>query len=199
MHRDWHKRVGRIGIVAGVLLAVLWPSNARADAGYPMILAIWPTALGLLIPVVMVEALIAQRVFKRGFLHGLKLSAAANVVSTIIGIPLTWYLLALAENEFLAWFAPSTSENATLVALTLGSPWLMPMDLDRDLPWMIPAAGLSLCVPFYFISVLCEALAARRLVGWSQRGDVWRWAWIANALSYLLLVGCLGIRLYIAL
>jgi hypothetical protein len=75
----------------------------------------------------------------------------------------------------------------------------MPMDLDRDLPWMIPAAGLSLCVPFYFVSVLSEAFAARWIVGSSQPRDIWRWAWVANGLSYLVLMGCLGIRLYIAL
>jgi hypothetical protein len=181
------------------LLVLLLPESAWANAGYPMILAIWPTAFALLLPIVLIEALVARRVFNGTFLQGLKLSAAANLASTVLGIPLTWYLLALVEHQLLSWFPRSTSENPSLLAVTIGSPWLMPMDLDRDLPWMVPAAGISLCVPFFFVSVVSEGLAARWILEWSQPRTAWRWAWIANSLSYLLLVACLGVRLFIAL
>jgi hypothetical protein len=186
-------------LVAGGLLVLLLPGQTWANAGYPMILAIWPTAFSLLLPIVLIEALAARRVFKGSFLQGLKLSAAANLASTILGIPLTWYLLALVENRLLSWFPPSTSESTSILSVTIGSPWLMPMDLERDLPWMVPAAGLSLCVPFFFVSVVIEGLAARLILRSSPPRNAWRWAWIANSLSYLLLVACLGTRLFIAL
>ncbi len=185
--------------MATTLFILLAPGMARADAGFPMIVVIWRASFALLLPIVLIEALVGQRMFKQGFLHGLKVSAAANLVSTIIGIPLSWYLLALLEMPWTNWFMPPDTRMRELLAVTVGSPWLFPPDPRRDLPWMVPAAGLSLCVPFFFVSVASEALFARLILGASRRREALRWAWMANVLSYFLIVLCLAVRLIVAL
>jgi hypothetical protein len=148
-----------------------------------MIVVVWPASIALLVPVILIEAAVAVRILKLGPWDSLKLSGAANAASTLLGVPLTWFLLALIEIGIFGggWPPPGTPRWALRLA-TVGSPWLPPRD---EFPaWMVPAAGAVLCIPFFVVSTVSEALVARQFVAKSERGRAWRWAWSANALSY---------------
>ena len=91
--------MGRTDEVAVAVIVVLASTPARANAGFPMIIAIWPASWLLYCPVVLIEAVVARRSLSRGLVEGLGVSAAADLASTLIGIPVTWFLLALVVTQ----------------------------------------------------------------------------------------------------
>lgn len=161
-------------------------SPLLANAGLPMIGKAWPAAWALLIPVVLVESIVAWRVFRSRFDDGLVISLAADVASTLVGIPLGWFLMYLSVGLLGVSFDVMTPTGRFLNS-TLGSPVLLVGDGfdDRHLNWMIPAAGASLCLPFFLASVGVEGLVARLIVPREARSKVWRWALLANAATYI--------------
>ncbi len=52
---------GGTWVVTAALLLLLAPALASANAGYPMIVVIWPASFLLLIPIILIEALIGRR------------------------------------------------------------------------------------------------------------------------------------------
>src|SRR5260370_1208577 len=84
------------GATAGVALA-LCPSTVLADVGLPMLVFVWPASWILLVPIVLVEAVIARRILALPPARCLKISFVANLVSTMVGIPLAWLAALLLE------------------------------------------------------------------------------------------------------
>src|SRR5688500_6817734 len=79
-----------------VTLAVL-PPTASANIGMPMVAIFLPPMWLGLIAIIAVEALILARVVGTTFRHVLLPVTVGNIVSTIIGIPFVWFLLAITE------------------------------------------------------------------------------------------------------
>ena len=52
--------MGRLTVAVAVIV-VLASTPARANAGFPMIIAIWPASWLLFCPVVLIEAVVARR------------------------------------------------------------------------------------------------------------------------------------------
>jgi hypothetical protein len=138
------------------------PLYLLADAGVPMIFITWPGMVLLLLPIIAAEwALIIQRtsVQKRKVLWA---TAAANALSTIVGIPLTWGVLCLCEMGFFATLVHipklgNSSWNSPLeqiVGTILSAPWIAPVESSGS--WAVPLAALVLLIPFYFVSVWVE-------------------------------------------
>ena len=172
---------------AAVLAMTGFAAPAHADAGAPMLALVWPCAWILLIPIILVEAVVAVRVLKLGFWAGVKIAGIANLVSTLVGIPVTWVLLVLIQmltGGGGAWGIDTIPRK--VLAVTWQSPWLIPY--ESEFYWMVPAAAAVLCVPFFFMSVWCENLVARRFFAKEERPNVLRWAWKANLLSYGLVI-----------
>ncbi|WP_437736890.1 hypothetical protein [Sorangium sp. So ce1335] len=168
-----------LAISAGAAI-VLWPKDALANAGIPMIVLAWPASWIAFVPVVLVEAAVARRVLALPTREALKLSLAANAWSTLAGIPITWALLTCLE--MLAWsmlpmIGRELETAATLLLIPFSAPWL-PSVGER---WIVFAAGAFLCVPFFFASVWIEARSAARRV---PATDARRWAKRANAVTY---------------
>jgi hypothetical protein len=190
--------MARLAGLAALLVAI-FASQARANAGYPMIVAVWPATWALLLPVIAVESVVAARALRVGAGSAFRVSIVANGVSAIAGIPLTWLILALTASSVAGdwmgdWLSVATLRGR-LVAVTLGSPWLGPVDESR-LRWMVVAAGMSLCVPFFLMSVVVEGFMGRLFLEGESRKRTWRWAWIANAVSYGLVLIGLGVLLW---
>ena len=94
----------------------------------------WPPAWLLLLAIVPVEGYFARRILSLDWRSALGLSLRANLVSTLVGIPLTWFVLLLVE--FGTGYAvyllkvdeasvPSAVQRA--VAITVLAPWLGPV------------------------------------------------------------------------
>ena len=170
-------------LVGGVCLPM--PAIASADAGIPMIFLVWPGFWILLVPTIGLEALVARRVLAVEWPRALRLSARANLISTFIGVPLTW--LAMLALEALAasglWYGSKAvgltepPEWSTYLLLPFAGAWV-----GGDDPWVVPAAAAWLGVFFFFVSVWVEARVVSRMS--VKPSAALRWSWQANALSY---------------
>lgn len=178
--RRFHKlRLLMLGISISMLA-----TDASADAGVPMLFVTFPAMLLALVPIVLLEIIVLGRVMGRSAASFVKSAAIANVVSTIVGIPLTWLVLVLLEwmtGGSAAYGLRTTMQK--FLAVTWQAPWLIPYE-RQQLSWMIPAASLFLLVPFFFTSYLIEAPIVahikRDLPRTQMRAAVFR----ANVASY---------------
>jgi hypothetical protein len=177
----------------------MMPGWAFANAGVPMLALIWPISWLLLVPVILVEAAVAREVLSLSSRRALLVSTVANATSTLLGIPITWLVLLGLEILFTGGgtgYGLNTTAQK-IVAFTVQAPWLIPY--EGSLHWLIPAAAIVLCIPFFFTSVYAERLVARRLATGTARSDVVRWSWRANLITYGVVVATLIVLLAMAL
>jgi hypothetical protein len=163
-----------------------------ADAGLPMVAVEYPILLLGFVPIVIVEAVVARR--RLGLTSGRSVKAAivANLVSTVLGFPLLWILLALLQyclGGTRAYGLQTWWEK--LYAVTIQAPWLIPY--EGDMRWMVPLAGAYLLIPAFFVSVWVERMIYRRFWREIEREKVNRFCWVAHYASYVvvLLLGAL--------
>jgi len=166
----------------------IWPSSAFADMGVPMLVFIWPASWILFVPIALVEAAVAFRVLALPFKRCLLISFVANLVSTLLGIPLTWLAVAILEvllaglglglNALSRGYIPE--DIAGMLAI-LSPAWLGPGDQG---PWVFTLASLVLCIPFFFASVYCERWVAKKMVLPALHEGVRHWSWRANLITY---------------
>lgn len=123
-----------------------------------MLLVYGPVLLIALIPIILIETPLIDRRVRLGFRPMLKRVAAANAVSTLVGIPLTWIGLVLVE--FVLHESP-LGDVASL-RFVVQAPWLFPH--EADLAWLIPSAGVVLTVPFWIVSVFVESAVLNRML-----------------------------------
>lgn len=170
-----------------VLLA-MFPAVASANAGLPMIVpSLGLMAIGL-VPIIIIE----QRVMARSLnLPAPRVYGAVtlgNLVSTVIGIPLTWLWCWFAvgiPTDVVIGYGNSTTPVAKLAMVTLGAAWLPPV--ETDIHWMAPAAMLMLLVPFGLVSWAVESVIARRSLPEVPAAAVRTAVLRANLASYALL------------
>ena len=166
--------------------------------GLPMLAVVWPQSWFLLGFVILLEGYVARRVLGVTFKEAFKGMAIANGFSTLVGVPVTWAVLVVGQmivggGGFRGLGTPAQK----LYAVTVQAPWLLPY--QDHFSWMVPAATAVLCVPFFFMSVWTEFQVARKYFSPDHPGDVLRAAWLANAVSYGLIVLFLVVRLVIVL
>jgi hypothetical protein len=157
------------------------------DIGLPMIAVYWPPALLAFLPVVLIESYAGQRILRTNFVRPLGASAVANLFSTLLGIPITWFVLALIEVIAFGTARGFATPAQKLYAVTIQSPWLMPY--GEQFPWIVPVAAAVLSIPMYAMSVISEFVIARFFFRSTPRKLIWRWQLAGNAFSYAFLVG----------
>ncbi|HVT32252.1 MAG TPA: hypothetical protein VHE32_06380 [Rhodanobacteraceae bacterium] len=177
---------------------LLYATSARADAGLPMLMLTWPGMAIALVPIVAIEAFVIARCLQLRFVRAAKISLRANIVSTIVGVPLAW--MAMLMLEFVTTFVAVglervfgerlrfTSEPA--VAASLGAAWLTPF--ESDFYWMVPTAALVLLVPNLAVSCWLESLVALAALPGFEKARVRQAIFWANISSYVLLGACVA-------
>jgi|SRR5579863_37972 len=152
------------------------PTPLLADAGVPMIVLTLPGMLALLVPIVLIEAWLCRKSLGLTSWVAVRSNAAANLVSTLVGVPVAWGTVLLLDLLVLGtilripaverasdkWNSPL----ASLVWTLLEPAWLGPD--DKNVYWMIPLATIVLLVPTFFISVWIETLIMCRMLGTSE-------------------------------
>jgi len=156
-------------IIVAFVIVFHTPVTCFANAGIPMIYLELPFMVTLLIPVIIFEACLLSKFLLVNTKESLILSGKANLISTLIGFPLSWLLSLLVELAFsvfpyliykfnLEVVFESVYRNHELLFDILGlfvmAPWLAP--IENKLYWMIPAAGFIGLIPAYFVTVLFE-------------------------------------------
>jgi hypothetical protein len=179
-----HNSKGKSLIILCLLLCI--PSVASANAGVPMIFLAMP-ALGLsIIPIIIIEAIFLSKKLELPISGAFKTTIISNLVSTIVGIPLTWLLLVLIQ--VLAGGGGAFGLDTTLgkvLSVTLQAAWLIPY--ESDLHWMIPVAGLILLFPFFFASWWSEYFVSKKMLKEHSAQRVKIAVRNANIITYALL------------
>jgi hypothetical protein len=169
--------------LATLLGLILAPGMAWANAGVPMIVITFPLMAVALVPIVLIEAAVISARLGRPLGSCLKSVGIANALSTLVGLPLTW--LGLVAAQVLTGGSGAygiESIQSRLLAVTWQAPWLIPY--EAHLYWMVPAACLTLLVPFFYVSYHIEYRAVARFVRTSARDAIARAMLRANLVSY---------------
>ena len=145
-------------------------------------------ALGFsLIPIVLIEAVYLQKSLSLNFRNAITGSILANAVSTLLGVPLTWF--GLVALQLVTGGGGAYGLDTTLGkvgAVTWQAAWLIPY--ESDLHWMVPVAGTVLLIPFFFVSWWVEYLICKRRFTTANSVVVKRAVRNANLITYGLLL-----------
>ena len=140
-------------LVAALLLFAA--PMALANAGLPMLFVIWPLSAFAIVPVVAVESWVLRSMLSIDWPTSLIQMTKANLLSTIVGIPVTWVALVAFEAGVASLttnFTASDSYPPLAVGeignVLLSAPWLGPFTQGGY--WKVPLATMVLLVPFFF-------------------------------------------------
>lgn len=160
------------------------------NVGLPMIIPSIVLMVVALLPIVFIEAYVVRTMLALSFRKAVLPVAIANLVSTLIGIPITWFLLMLLEFASVTSLGAFTDQNiwTSLFSVTLGAPWVYPGHNDEK--WIILGAMLFLLLPYAIMSWFVEYFVIRKvpreLIEASSQA-LKRSVGIANLVSYCLL------------
>ena len=165
------------------------------DIGLPMIIPSMYFMVIALIPIVLLESYYAARNLRIRFSRTVGSFTFGNVVSTLVGIPITWMLLfgiQIVTGGTSAW--DTRTVFGKLFAVTVQAPWLMPFSPEEF--WMGYAAAMFLLIPFFFATWFIEYVMTRNKLAIevveandaidlpSAERRVWKAVRNANLLSY---------------
>jgi hypothetical protein len=160
-----------------------------------MIGVYWPPAWLAFIPVVAIEAWWARRVLRNDWKKAIATTFIANLVSTIVGIPLAWFVWSTLEARFFGTALGLDNPAKSIYAVTVQAAWLIPY--EEDLWWMIPVAAFVLTAVFFVASVLIECLVMKCFQRNSDAKSLRRWAWKGNLFSYAVVFTFVIVFLYV--
>ena len=148
-----------------------------------MLSLLWPASWIAFIPIVIIETWIAKQLLNLMWKPLIIRVGIANAFSTLVGIPLTWGVLAATEilltHGGRAYGLDTIPKK--LIAVVIQAPWLIPY--EADLGWMIPSAAVVLLIPFFFVSVFSERWIFNRKKQFDN-ALVKTWSWKANLVTY---------------
>jgi Ankyrin repeats (many copies)/Ankyrin repeats (3 copies) len=174
------------------VFAVTYLPSVLADAGLPMVAVYLPVAWLALLPIIFIETGYGVWRLKLPMGRALMAQTAANCLSTLVGIPVTWLILALVE-----WLVLERAAGAVPVQVlsvlspVIGAAWLGP-GVEKA-PWIIVVAIAVLTTIFYLMSVVTERPIVGRFFPHVPRQVIRAWTVRANAITYLLLVALIGL------
>ena len=175
----------------GAAWVLFFPGQAQANAGVPMIFLTLPGMALALVPVIVLEMRVLAKRLGLTPRLAFKVAAWSNLLTTFVGVPLTWAILTVLEGVTGGGRAYGINTPAKkLLAVTWQAPWLIPYEADHNLYWMVPAAMMWLLVPTFFMSWWLEYLAAARMLRDADRTRLKSAMFRANLLSYAFLELC---------
>ena len=158
-----------------------------------MIFIHWPLMLCALLPVIILEALFIRRWLTLSLRDAFVGVGKANVLSTLVGVPLAW--LAMLAMEFAVMLPLGLAADKwkweldgpvwQVLWFLFSVAWLGPA--EGYLHWMVPAAVALLLVPCFYLSVLLERRSCTRTWTTADAARVRRGVFAANVASYALL------------
>ena len=166
-----------------------------ANIGVPMIGIYWPPAWLALIPVIAIEAWWARRQLGNAWGKAVWSTGIANAVSTLIGIPLIWFLWVAVGYRFFGTAIGLNNPAEGLYAVTVQAAWLMPY--ETNLWWMVPSAAFAMTAVFCLASIFIEWLIMKLFQPKADRIALRQWAWKGNLCSYTVVFAFVIVFLYV--
>jgi len=166
---------------------ILIAPAVHANVGLPMIAVEVPLMAFAIIPIIFIEGWVLHVATRVPSRECISVAKVANIVSTVVGIPLTWATLVIIQ------FSTGGTQvrgldvgMARLWAVTWQGAWLMPSRYEMH--WMVPSALLFLQIPFFAVSCATEYWVSARRLKTQPRDVVLRAVLIGNAITYGLLM-----------
>lgn len=177
-------RLLKVSVFATMLVT---PYVAFANAGVPMLALAWPAQWLALIPIVLLECAVSSQSIQVPFRQLIWPVGKANLVSTLVGIPLAWavMLIPLFGVGLGLSLMPESAEMPTYleyVLLPLTAAWV-----GGESIWQIYFAFVILTVPFCVISIFIEERILRRSFPKQDHAAIHAFTVRANVWSYVLL------------
>ena len=123
-----------------------------------------------------------------GFGTALLASGAANTVSTLVGIPLNWFLGGIVAKTAMAFLPRSNAAWKKLLNVIRDNLfWLVGSYTEKNINWIIPSAELVLLVPLFFLSWWIESLVVSGTLETTNADRISGAVFVANLCSYGLL------------
>jgi hypothetical protein len=161
-----------------------------ANFGLPLLLFQLPAMLMALVPIIYLEVWAVRSRLNLSRRHTFGAVTTANLVSTLIGIPVAWFILMVLQQmsgpgmkSFIKYF--HNDQNSPLWAafsLLTGFTWISPRPENRY--WMVPIAAALMLLPSYLASVWLERPICRRWWSHLDPALVSQAVTHANRLSY---------------
>lgn len=138
------------------------------DMGLPMIFPSIVLMALALVPTVLVEAYIVASTLHVNVKKVYVSVTVANLVSTLVGIPVTWFGLALLQigSVVVLGRVAESIPASDLFSLTLGAPWIYPGHDNEQL--IILGAMLFLLIPYGLASWAIEYLVVKAILAKNQ-------------------------------
>ncbi len=158
-------RSRKVAAWISVAVVLVLASPADANTGLPMIVVMWPLMILALLPIIAIEAYVLSTRLAMAIGGATTVSAWANGVSTIVGMPITWVLSLL---------------------FPVMDAWILRFDEEYSVgPELVfPISVLGLLIPLFFASWLVEwRIAVWRLPG-LDAGTVSAAIFVSNAITY---------------
>ena len=186
-------KIGWIGCSIAAF-ALMWPVLAFANIGIPMLALAWPVHWIAFIPIVIIESELAAKELGLPRRIAYKAVAAANTVSTIVGIPAAWavmFVSTIAVGMSLSLVLPNAElQKGMYYALfPLMSAWLGPTENT----WLIYLAFVCLALPMWYGSVIIESWVMSRLLRNIEPKNIRRTALRFNTITYALILTAVGV------
>lgn len=169
---------------------------ALADMGVPLLFVQWPLMLFALVPVIVLEGLLVRRWVSLNYRDAFVGTSVANVVTTVLGVPLAWATMLAMEIGIMGplsavadkWHWRLEGPVFEVIGFVLSVAWLPPFqDYASYFDWVVPLCVAILLVPSFFISVWLERLVCLRMWAKCDKAAVRRGVYRANLASYLML------------
>ncbi len=155
--------------------------------GLPMIV---PSAMLMavgLVPIVIIESIIVAHRLQLRIREVISSVSVANIVSTLVGIPVTWFLLTILEfaaGDLLGGVS-SGEFFSGLMSVTVGAAWIVPGQKNEE--WIVLGSMLFLLIPYGLASWTIEYFVVRSMLNADSRTEMRRSVGYANLASYCLL------------
>ena len=169
--------------------------------GIPMLFVQWWLMAWALLPwVIVIETLVVHRKIRMPVGRAVGCVAAANLLSTAIGVPVAWLTAFALSFGVLTpfaygaerWHCQLDSPVFQVFAFVESAAWIMPANPAQSAR-MIPLAAALLLIPCFFVSVIIERWACRHIWRNSETSAIRNVVCCANLYSYMALFvfGCL--------
>lgn len=168
-----------------------------ANAGIPLIGPVIALGWFSIVPVVILESILALFFLRWRFIFALKWVSLANALTMLLGIPVTWFLTWILTTILLVITGGDGWGDGSVVGVLRSPAWFGPGYVEH-LHWAVPLGLIVLCVPCFLMSWWIEFAFLRLVVPDSVRDpehSLWAYAWKANFASYSLLITLLLLQL----
>lgn len=177
----------RVLKMAALALLMSGSSKAHANAGVPMLALAWPAQWLALIPIILLECAVSRQSIQVPFRQLILPVAKANLISTLVGIPLAWafMLIPLFGVGLGLSLMPASAEMPIYmdhVLLPLTAAWV-----GGKSAWQVYFAFVVLTVPFCIVSIIIEERILCRSFPAHSHCVIRAVAVRANVCSYVLL------------